>query len=62
VKLKEIKVAIHFVVNEDNIEGVNRFAESLAGFNHQLKRDFNDDIKSFEGKIDVVDYIGPEPC
>lgn len=58
MNLKEVTVTFRMVVDEDNIDGARKFHDTLAGFIHQLKRDFNDDLKHSEGRIDFADYAG----
>lgn len=57
-KLKQVTVTFRMVVDETNIDGAKKFHDTLAGFVHQLKRDFNDDLKHTEGQISFADYDG----
>lgn len=50
---KKIDISISFIVDEDNEAGVKKFHDTLAGFNNQLKQDFNGEIEEFRGQLDV---------
>jgi len=52
---KRILITISFIVDEDNVAGARKFQDTLSGFLHQLKRDFNGDIQSFDGRLETSD-------